>query len=244
MDNKTNKEANHKVGDKISDSQLIRIFGNKIVLLRANGQQEVLYLREQDAKLDVAYSSIDEWNSVIKQLTASSFMVDPLSFTHRISDLAQLIDNLRLITAFKQGKSIGCRIGQLDEKSVGIALGLQTGDIILSVDDIIANNMENRLKIYKDVMNKTIDDTITVAIMCNKDQFTLEYMLKELTPDYEQAPGSADQFELKKIAQEEKVKIFQQRHKFAPTIEDIRMRERQNMKNKGTAPINIGGGSS
>lgn len=50
-DNKTNQEGTFKVGDTVQDAQLIRIFSNKIILLRNNGQQEVLYLREQDAKL-------------------------------------------------------------------------------------------------------------------------------------------------------------------------------------------------
>src|SRR3972149_8298511 len=76
-DNKTNQEVSYKIGDQISDAQLIRIFGNKIILLRANGQQEVLYVREQDAKLDSAYANIDEWENIIKQVTASSFIIDP-----------------------------------------------------------------------------------------------------------------------------------------------------------------------
>ena len=41
-----------KTGDVIEDAQLMRIFSNKVVLVRSNGQQEVLYLREKDAKTD------------------------------------------------------------------------------------------------------------------------------------------------------------------------------------------------
>ncbi len=58
-DNKTNRERSFKVGELIEDAQLIRIFNNKIILLRANGQQEVIYLRHQDATRDPAYALLD-----------------------------------------------------------------------------------------------------------------------------------------------------------------------------------------
>jgi type II secretory pathway component PulC len=240
-DNKLKKESNYKVGDTVGgDAQLIRIFGNKVVLLRSNGQQEVLYLREQDAKLDTTYTTAHTWETVIKQLSASAFMVDPDSFAERVQDLAQFIDMLRLITAFKQGKSIGCRIGKLDEKSVGIALGLQTGDIITSIDGIPADTMDNRLKIYKEITSKKMADSVMVNIVRNKQELSLEYLLKELTPDRNAQPPSS--FELERIAEEEKVKILKENQQFAPTLQDIRKRERQNMRDRGTAPMNIGDG--
>ena len=67
QDNKTMQEGTYKVGDLIQDAQLIRIFKNKIIFLRLNGQQEVLYLREQDAKVDPAYSLSHEWDTVVKK---------------------------------------------------------------------------------------------------------------------------------------------------------------------------------
>ena len=238
VDNATKKEANYKVGDKVSDAQLIRIFGNKVILLRSNGQQEVLYLREQDAKLDTTYANLESWDAVVKQLSTYNFMIDPISFTDRVQDLAQFIDMLRLITAFKQGKSIGCRIGHLDEQSIGIALGLQAGDIILSINDIPADTMENRLKIYKALITKKEEDAVRVKIVRNKEDHTFEYLLKELAPERGQHEPTT--FELEKIAEEEKIKIFKEKEQFAPTLQDIRRRERQNMREKGTAPTNLG----
>lgn len=239
-DNKTNTETNYKVGDKVGDAQLIRIFGNKIILLRSNGQQEVLYLREQDAKFDATYASLQAWDTAIKQLSASAFLIDPIAFAERVQDLAQLIDMLHLITAFKQGKSIGCRIGKLDEKSVGIALGLQAGDIIVSINDIPADTMENRLKIYKDIITKKENDHIAVSLLRDKEEYSFEYLLRELVPESGRATPAP--FELQEIAQEERVKILKEKEKFAPTLDDIRKRERQHMREKGMAPTNVRGG--
>ncbi len=144
-DNKTKREASYKIGDKIGDSQLIRVLNNKIILLRSNGQQEVLYLREQDAKFDAGYAMIDEWNLVTKALSSTMFMVDPIAFVRRVPDLGQLIEMLHLITAYKNGVSVGCRIGTLNEKSVGTALGLQTSDIITKIEGIPPTDMKNRI---------------------------------------------------------------------------------------------------
>ena len=40
------KEHNYKVGEMIQDAQILRIYPTKVVVVRSNGQQEVLYLRE------------------------------------------------------------------------------------------------------------------------------------------------------------------------------------------------------
>ncbi len=76
MDTRTNKESSYKVGDMIEDAQLIRIFSNKVILMRANGQQEVLYLREKDAKLDPTYASGENWEGIISQNGPLEFAIN------------------------------------------------------------------------------------------------------------------------------------------------------------------------
>lgn len=234
--NKTKKEASYKIGDTIGDAQLIRIFGNKIILLRSNGQQEVLFLREQDAKMDTGYAATDEWNQIVQPLSGTIYMLDPFAFAQAIPDLGQFIEMLHLITAYKQGVSIGCRIGTLDEKSIGTALGLQAGDIITSIDDIPATTMEERLNIYESVLSKKESDKIVVALMRNQQKLTFEYILKELLPEGAKPEAPESQSRIQKLEDQEKVNIVKQKYKFAPTLEDIRKRERKNMLEKGQAP--------
>ncbi len=127
QDNKTKAEITYKVGDAVEDAQLIRIFSNKIILLRSNGQQEVLYLREQDAQLDPAYAVIASWPDAIQEVKKDQFVINTTEFLLRIKNLAQFIDLLGLTTAYKDGKSIGCRVGEVEDKSLGHYLGLKTG---------------------------------------------------------------------------------------------------------------------
>ncbi len=233
MDNQTTKEATYKVGDKIADAQLIRIFPNKIILLRANGQQEVMYVREMDAQADAQYAKPDEWSKIIKSINETTYLVDPLAFADRVQDLSNLIDMLHIITAYKQGKSIGCRIGQAGEKSLALALGLQAGDVVLAIDNISADTMENRLKIYKSILSKQMNDRVAVTLLRNKDELTFEYILKDFLPEMGQKITPETEFQIKQLQEEERLNILKQKHEFAPTLEEIKRRERQLMREKG-----------
>lgn len=187
-DNKTQKESNYKVGDNIEDGQLIRIFSNKVVLLRANGQQEVLYLREQDAKRDPLYSLIDEWNKVVSTVDGSTYQINIKEFSARVKSLAQLIDMLDLTTAYKQGESVGGKIGQLPEKSFGTYIGLQSGDIITAINGIDATTIDNRLMIYKKIVGMRNGDTIQITLQRNKQEIKLRIILKDSAEIKEDTP--------------------------------------------------------
>ena len=235
-DNKTKKEATYKIGDAIGDAQLMRIFGNKIILLRSNGQQEVLFLREQDAKMDGGYAAINEWDIVVQPMNNRLYMVDPQAFALAVPDLGQFIEMLHLITAYKQGVSIGVRVGTLEENSLGTALGLQAGDIITAIDGIPATSMDERLKIYESVLSKRQNEKISVSLLRNKEETTIDYLLKEILPQGANPDTAESQAHIQELEQKEKENIVKQKYQFAPTLEDIRKRERAMMLEKGQAP--------
>lgn len=238
-DKKTNKESTYRVGQKLEDAQLIRILSNKVIFLRSNGQQEVLYLREKDAKLDPTFATIESWSEVIRTVAETEYEVAPREFVSRISNLAQFIDLLDLTTVYNEGKSYGTRIGQLSKNSVGTALGFQKGDIVMTINGIPATTTSNRYAIYKQIENLTENDSITVTIERNKQSVTLQYLLKEFKKSSvskpEVAPGATQATVIKdetvsfdKLQQEQR-KSLSQRNKLAPTVQEIREKERQEM---------------
>lgn len=238
-DSKTLQETIYKTGDLLEDAQLIRIFGNKVIFLRSNGQQEVLYVREQDAELDPAYIKIENWDLVAQKIAQNDWIISRKEFGDHVQSLAELIDLIGLTTAYKKGKSIGCRVGFITPKSLGEQLGLQTGDIILSINEITANTTENRLKIYKNVVAAQDDDTITIKLVRKNQEYIQNYKIKEFIkdPNKELFLQTEQQVvSLEKIQEEEKKKILKEQYKFAPTLEEIRAREKSNMLNKGKAP--------
>lgn len=229
-DSQTKKETTYKVGDVIEDAQLIKIFSNKVLFLRANGQQEVLYLRPKDAQLDPVYANINGWKDAIQKITDTTYTIDTQEFTFRIKNLAQFIDLLDLTTVYQQGKSVGCRIGTLSENSFGAELGLQSGDIILAINGITTADTAHRMEIYKQIRSLKSKDTIIVELLRNNIplKYTLLLRVKEEEKTRE---GVA-----KPTVSKNQIKLMEERHTFTPTLREIRAQERKNMLQHGQAP--------
>lgn len=179
-DAKEKRSKNYRVNDKIEDAQLIRIFKNKIILIRSNGQQETLYVNQHDAEVEQLLSPINNWSSIIQKNAENSYTIDPDLFVERITNLAQFIDMLNLTTVYRQGLSIGIRIGKMQPGTPGIAMGLLPGDIIQTVNNIPANDTKNRFEIYQTVIKMQIGDTISVNLLRKKLPMTISYTLAKL----------------------------------------------------------------
>jgi type II secretion system protein C len=243
-DNTTNKETLYKVEDLIEDARLIKILSNKVIFLRSSGQQEVLYLRHKDAESDPVYTPHSSWHDIVEQLNETTYMIHTVLFVERVKNLAQCIDLLDLITVYQKGKSVGCRIGLVDENTLGKALGFQVGDIIMSVDNIAPTDTEQRMNIYKKIINMKPKQSFTVTLKRQGQDTTINYMLSDTRKITPKATDAGTPSETKAIATpneeltQEQLKALEERHTFAPTLHDIRERERQNMLEKGRAPEN------
>lgn len=235
-DNNTQQEHTYMVQDMIEDAQVVRIFSNKVILLRSNGQQEVIYLREQDAKNDTAYEDANIWNDVAQKITDSLYRISPEQFTDRVKNLAQCIDMLDLTTVYENGKSIGVRIGAASKNDFRAALGLALGDIITTIEDMpIATNI-NRLQVYKLIIGKGINETIHVEFIRDGKPMEISYLLQDID-DSEQDEKKENAVRAAQQSREERIKRLEQRHAVAPTAHDIRQRERENMLKHGRSPI-------
>lgn len=230
-DDKTHAETTYKVGDVIEDAQLIRIFSNKVIFLRTNGQQEVLYLREQDAKLDPVYAVHDKWDNVIQSVDQNTFLVNSSAFTHRVKTLAQFIDMLRLTTAYKKGEAVGTRVGDLERGSLGSHLGLVSGDIITHVNGVEAISGHDRMTIYKEISKLKDGDSFSVNLLRQRKPLKIVYTLKKFGKEAKDIAPLVEKF-----SQEEKMKAMHERHKFAPTLKEMRKSEKETMMQKGKRP--------
>lgn len=235
--NDTKQETAYKVGDVIGDAQLMRIFSNKVIFVRSNGQQEVLYLREKDAKTDPTYVAIGGWADVIKETAPNNYLVDSALFSERVKTLAQFIEMLDLSTVYKQGMSIGIRVGKLEQDSLGTAMGLRPGDIITKVNDLPADTKIQRAKIYQSIMHINPADKITILVDRDDQEITLTIALQEIKKTSiikgEEAISPKVEMMSQEAMQEKEAKILQEKFKFAPTLKELRDRERKNMMERG-----------
>jgi type II secretory pathway component PulC len=177
-DNKNDQEAIYKVGDKIQDAQLIRIFNNKIVLLRSNGQQEVIYMRDQDAQTDPRFAQIENWHSSIEMVNATTYRIHPGAFLKRVENIAHFIELLNLTTAYQKGDAVGTRVGQVDPQTLGSYLGLRTGDMILSIQNIPATTTDDRFEIYNRIVKSKLPSEITATILRAEKPLQMKYIIE------------------------------------------------------------------
>ncbi|MFC1845707.1 type II secretion system protein N [Candidatus Dependentiae bacterium] len=233
-DNKTEREAIYKVGDKVADAQLIRIFKNKVIFVRANGQQEVFYLRPEDAKSDPTYLVISDWKPVVRKVTPNNYHIYLEEFSKRVKNLAQFIDILNLTTAYSKGMSVGCRIGSTEPKSLAHELGLKGGDVILTVNGIPATDTQSRLEVYKNITSASLNDVVTVRLQRANQSYTLRYKLADFA--IVKKPSGPGQPVTSHYIQKEQEKMLEKRFKFAPTVREIRKKERRNMLSRGKKP--------
>lgn len=235
QDNKTMQEGTYKVGDLIQDAQLIRIFKNKIIFLRLNGQQEILYLREQDAKIDPTYSVTHEWDTVIKKTESNQYLINPKNFINQVKTLTECIDLLNATTAYQQGKSVGLRIGVLNKSPFGGLMGLQNGDIITAINGIPAETTEERLAIYKNVTSLKIGNTVSVQLKRKNRDVTIVYTLEDFSTEEEVQKERAEKQETAFLLHKKNDIIKQQHYAFAPTVNKIKQADHQMMFQKGNS---------
>lgn len=231
-DNKTTQEGVYKSGDTIEDAQLMRIFSNKVVLVRSNGQQEVLYLREKDAKTDPMFAVLSGWADIVHEVRPTEYTIDPVLFADRVKSLAQFIDIFDLTTVYKKGQNVGCRIGNLEKDSLGILLGFQLGDIIVRVNNIPATDTAHRLKIYKELTKLPIEGKqIVVEFLRRKQPMSIHITLEQIRPkptleNIKKVPVIPQTAE---DVKEKELRTLREKFNFAPTLQEIRERERTHM---------------
>lgn len=230
-DNQSKKEGLYKIGDSILDAEIIFIGSNKVIFIRSNGQQETLFVTQDDALEDPLYTQKDPWGALVKQTEEHRFTINYEPFVQRVQNLAQCIDMLDITTAFQKGRIVGCRIGRFPQNSVGPLLGLQQGDIITSINNIPTTTTTNRVAIYQELKKISHDATVTVNLLRQGHPLTLYYHVANVPqPHHEQTEQEfvEDSLPVKKFTNT----IDQVPH-YNNSIQQIQKRDQDAMFNHG-----------
>src|SRR3990172_3480815 len=175
------KEGMYHFGEKVKDAQIIKIAHNRIIFLRANGQQEIFYLRKDD--LPTTLEPAEKWKYIVKKIDDQNYEVDPKALLREVETLGQFIEQAAVIgTIFSQGKPLGIRIGNPTQSPLATSLGIVENDIIPSINNITIAEPQNRLKAYDSVTQAALGSIIKVGIKrADKDVF-LSYKLAKIEP--------------------------------------------------------------
>jgi type II secretory pathway component PulC len=240
-DNKTKKDENYKIGDPVEDSQVVRILQNKVILIRSNGQQETLYLNAKDSDTDPSLiENEDDYEHLIKKISAHNFLLDPQAFTDLVPSLAHFIDMFDLTTVYKEGKSVGCRIGNISHNSLGAEMGLESHSIINKIAGIPTTTTDERLQIYNKLISLKIGDSCLAELTHEGHPLKLSFKLHDLRDPLAQDRNKDDEEEtgvLKGPSHEElereRLATLKERYTFAPTVQEIMIEQKKKMFAEG-----------
>lgn len=228
------KEHNYSVGEMIQDAQILKIFPNRVIVVRSNGQQETLYLRNQDLEKDFAQDSQKGLDSLIVHEKDKKRYVPIDAFLKQISSLGQFIDMLEIRTVYQKGKSVGCRIGKATKDSLGGKLGFEKDDLIKKIDSIAIVDLHSRIDVYDHVCEKKVGDEISVELERNGHFISMIFVLSHQEQNSDgidiktlKSQGIKDSTEYN--IEENKKKILEQRVKLAPTAHQIQMDEQKKL---------------
>lgn len=176
--NKDEKE--YIIGDIIEDAQIIYISKSKVTLIRSNGQEENIYLNKL-LKIEEEGIANTHWNTVIQTIENNTKIINLDLFSYKIKSLSSLIEELNLITLFENNIPIGCLIQNTKENSLAYYLGFEENDIIISINNILINQTEERKKIVELILNNKNNKNfiISVTIKRNNTELPLYFRLKK-----------------------------------------------------------------
>lgn len=227
------EELNYHVGQLISDAQILKIYPNRVIIIRSGGQQETLYLKENEAAKDMKLEMLKNISDMAISLYNGVYQIPVESFKQNIKTLAQFIDALDLTTVYQKGKSIGCRIGKSGKDTLASKLGLIKDDIIQQIDGIPVTDISSRVLIYDHIIQKKIGEEINVKFDRSGKEMNFKYMLSDVSATSNAAKAQAKTSNLKSTTpqeffdiEQERKKMLEQRIKLAPTAQQIQTDER------------------
>jgi len=246
INNNTKESSSYKVGDKVFDAYILRIFAKKIILIRSNGQQETLYMYPEDAEKEINELKQTTWTDVVQPLEKNKFAVNTDNLALRIHSLAQLIEMLDLSTAFKQGISIGCRIGKIEEKSIGYSFGFRPGDMIIDIANIAPIDTVSRINIYNVLKDLKNNDTIKVSFARNGEKMEYEYTIKTASTEPVTEESSSIKFtnktpedpQAKKMEKlENQLNKIEKNYNIESQVQDVKRQDKDTMLKYGNESV-------
>lgn len=221
-DNRSQEEHSYQVGDDLEDAQIIRILSNKVIIVRANSQQETLFLREQDIIADLDMIE-PYWDDLVQITNEGKYQLKANELAAQIKSLGKLIEILNLITAYKDGKSIGIKVGSDTTGNLVNKLGLHSGDVILNINDIALDTVTGRIAAYNLAISP---DTQELKIQLSRENKIID--LQYILIANEQAPDDNNIAHIKQHVETSSAK-------FTNTQDKIKNKDRENIaqfKNK------------
>jgi general secretion pathway protein C len=182
QDNQTNRQDRYPVGSTVSGAKVVMILRNKVVL-NIDGRDELLVMGIEKIRVSPPEAEKADTTSTPGKLPprpargvlggqALNYNISRDLIQQSINNMAQLMSEVRMTPYLKDGNPEGFRLTQIKDGSLFRTMGLQNGDILMSINGQSILAAEDMMKAYGAIKE---GNSFTVSIMRNNRPMTLNY---------------------------------------------------------------------
>lgn len=184
MDNTNRTQNLYRVDDSIQDAVIRKILRGKVVL-RVGNRDEILTMSEDKAAAGSSSrgsvsagdgdSAAEEPGEPAPAGEGTEIALQMDEIKESISDLNQILSQVRIRPFFRRGKAEGMIVSQIKEDSLFSKFGIMNGDIIRTVNGKSIKSPEDAITLYKDL---EAGSQVSVEVTRNGQNQTLTYTIK------------------------------------------------------------------
>jgi len=157
------------VGSVVAGARVVSI-GKDRVVLDVDGREELLLLGVEGTR-----SPISRPDQGAQESAKSTYVLSREVVRESLDNLPALMTTARAELYFKEGKSEGFQLSQIQQGSLLKSVGFQDGDVIRSVNGQDIRSLEDAIEIYR---NFGDSDSFTIGILRGEKPRTLHVKIK------------------------------------------------------------------
>jgi general secretion pathway protein C len=183
-DGSTKTQQLYQIDDTLLEqARIIEISRCKVVLLR-DGAREVLECPEEGepdkpkpapVALGTAPPGSGEPGGGVRKVSESEYLVDEGEVESALSNLNQLLTQIRIVPNFQDGKPDGFKVFAIKPDSIFAKLGLENGDVIQRVNGRDLSTPEKAFQVFQDLRN---EKSLSVDVVRKGSPQSLRYQIR------------------------------------------------------------------
>ncbi len=152
QDTAKRKQDLYKVGDSIQNAVVDKILRRQVIL-NVGGKEEKLIMEAFESSKRPSYGRREKYKSLRSSrgdtTRATTITVSKKDIEESLSDVNQILSQVRIRPHSKDGRSDGLAINRIKRGSIFSKLGLRNGDIIQEINGRGLNNPDDVFQLYE-----------------------------------------------------------------------------------------------
>jgi general secretion pathway protein C len=186
------KQALFREGDSIENALIKKILRNTVVL-NVNGKDEILVIKEEKSKSGGRPQTVTEDMGEMPEPEvmeepppeepppeepsdeSGAVSIDREKVNGALKNINQLMSQVKVRPHFKDGKPNGLMLSHIQQNSIFMDMGLQSGDIVKGVNGNAIESVDDALKFYENLKSSS---SVNLQIERQGEQMSVDYQIQ------------------------------------------------------------------